>query len=69
MPTYDYKHLDKKIRCSKGRSFTEFQQMTSDALVKCEECKQPVQRLIGSGGGIIFKGTGFYCTDYKKEKK
>lgn len=61
MPTYDYE-------CSKcGHTFEKFQKM-SDALLKsCPKCKGKVHRLIGGGSGIIFKGTGFYETDYKKK--
>jgi len=66
MPTYDY-------RCdSCGHTFDEFQQMSDDALILCPECKErSLRRLIGSGAGIIFKGSGFYETDYKRagEKK
>ncbi len=60
MPTYDYK-------CQKcGHRFELFQTMSAKPLTKCPECEGKVKRLIGSGSGIIFKGSGFYCTDYKK---
>lgn len=60
MPTYDYK-------CQKcGHRFELFQTMSAEPLTKCPECAGKVKRLIGSGSGIIFKGSGFYCTDYKK---
>jgi len=60
VPTYEY-------RCDKcGHRFEEFQKMTDKPLKKCSRCKGPVKRMIGSGGGIIFKGKGFYQTDYKK---
>lgn len=61
MPTYDYK-------CTKcGYEFELFQSM-NDALVKiCPKCKGKVKRLIGSGAGLIFKGSGFYSTDYRSE--
>ena len=66
MPTYDY-------RCdSCGHTVDEFQQMSDDALILCPECEErSLRRLIGSGAGIIFKGSGFYETDYKRagEKK
>jgi hypothetical protein len=39
--------------------------MTDDPLTACPVCDGPVKRLIGAGAGIIFKGSGFYCTDYK----
>jgi putative FmdB family regulatory protein len=61
MPTYDYE-------CGKcGHKFEAFQSITADALKKCPECgKNGLQRLIGAGAGIIFRGSGFYITDYKK---
>ena len=60
MPTYEYK-------CQKcAHSFEVFQTMSAKPLTKCPECAGKVKRLIGSGSGIIFKGSGFYCTDYKK---
>jgi putative FmdB family regulatory protein len=60
MPTYDY-------RCEKcGHIFEAFQQMTAAPLTECPECQGPLQRLIGGGTGLIFKGSGFYITDYKK---
>jgi predicted nucleic acid-binding Zn ribbon protein len=39
--------------------------MNDKPLTKCEECGGVLKRLIGAGAGLIFKGTGFYCTDYK----
>ncbi|MBU1112276.1 MAG: zinc ribbon domain-containing protein [Candidatus Omnitrophica bacterium] len=61
MPTYDYKCLE----C--GNDFEVFQSM-KDALVKtCPKCGGKVKRLIGTGSGLIFKGSGFYATDYKKQ--
>lgn len=61
MPTYEYK-------CSKcDYTFEEFQIMSDKPLKKCPKCKKnKIERLIGSGGAVIFKGTGFYATDYKK---
>lgn len=62
MPTYEYE-------CSKcNKRFDVFQKMTDEPLKTCPDCKGKVTRLIGSGSGIIFKGTGFYETDYKKKK-
>ena len=60
MPTYEYV-------CEKcGHAFEEFQSIKADALKKCPACsKMGLQRLIGSGSGIIFKGSGFYATDYR----
>lgn len=63
MPTYEYKCM----HC--GHKFEEFQSITAKHLEKCPECKKKVKRLIGSGGGLIFKGSGFYATDYRKSPK
>ncbi|MBR6372142.1 MAG: hypothetical protein IKS20_03075 [Victivallales bacterium] len=61
MPTYSYK-------CEKcGCSFERFQGITEEPLKKCEKCGGKVHRLIGGGAGLIFKGSGFYCTDYTKK--
>ena len=60
MPTYDYECK------SCGYRFEEFQKMSDEPLNTCPECGRPVRRLIGTGGGIIFKGSGFYATDYGK---
>lgn len=62
MPNYDYKCL----KCKK--KFEQFQRMSDKPLAKCIYCKGRVQRLIGAGAGLIFKGSGFYATDYKKKK-
>jgi len=58
MPTYDYRCDD----C--GKSFERFQKMSDEPLKQCPECGGHVKRLVGGGSGIIFKGSGFYCTDY-----
>ena len=62
MPTYDYE-------CeSCGHQFEQFQSITAKSTRKCPECgKMKLQRLIGAGAGIIFKGSGFYQTDYRSE--
>lgn len=61
MPTYDYECRD----C--GHEFEQFQSMTAGALRKCPSCgKLKLRRLIGAGAGVIFKGSGFYETDYKR---
>ena len=63
MPTYDYKCLE----CN--YSFEEFQKMTDEPLEVCPSCEGKVKRLIGSGAAPIFKGSGFYQTDYKNTPK
>ena len=62
MPTYEYK-------CDAcGHAFEKFQQITAAPVKKCPECgKSKVRRLISAGGGMIFKGSGFYITDYRSE--
>lgn len=63
MPTYDYE-------CTKcEHKFEVFQQMIDKPLVKCPKCGAKIKRLIGAGSGIIFKGSGFYATDYRKHTK
>ena len=61
MPTYSYKCLD----CD--HQFDAVQRMTADALTVCPECEGKLKRLIGAGAGIIFKGSGFYETDYRSD--
>ena len=62
MPTYDYECPD----CE--HAFEEFQSITAKPLRKCPECgKRRLRRLIGAGAGVIFKGSGFYETDYRSE--
>lgn len=63
MPTYEYECM----HC--GHKFEFSQKITDRPLEKCPKCKQKVKRLIGSGSGIIFKGSGFYATDYRKNPK
>lgn len=62
MPTYDY-------QCgSCGHEFELFQQMSDSVRRKCPDCgKLKLQRLIGTGAGVLFKGSGFYETDYRTE--
>jgi putative FmdB family regulatory protein len=62
MPTYDYKCRD----C--GHTFEEFHSMNKK-LKKCQGCgKNKLERLIGSGGAVLFKGGGFYQTDYRSRR-
>ncbi|MDD5085772.1 MAG: zinc ribbon domain-containing protein [Candidatus Omnitrophica bacterium] len=61
MPTYEYE-------CKKcKKTFEKFQAITALPLKECPVCGGKVRRLIGRGGGIIFKGSGFYETDYKRK--
>jgi putative FmdB family regulatory protein len=62
MPTYDY-------RCDACQYvFEKFQSITAEPVRKCPQCgKKKVKRLLGTGAGIIFKGSGFYQTDYRSE--
>jgi putative FmdB family regulatory protein len=61
MPTYEYKCL------SCEHNFEKFQPITSGTEFECPECGKPAKRQISMGGGIIFKGSGFYTTDYKNK--
>lgn len=61
MPTYNYECL----KCGDG--FEAFQNMSDSPLKSCPKCKGEVKRLIGPGLGLIFKGSGFYATDYKNK--
>ena len=63
MPTYDYKCKN----CN--YTFELFQKMLDEPIKECPKCKGPVTRLIGAGAGPIFKGSGFYQTDYKNNGK
>ncbi len=62
MPTYDY-------ICEKcGHQFEQFQSITARPLRQCPKCrKRQLKRLIGIGSGVIFKGSGFYQTDYRSD--
>jgi len=62
MPTYEY-------RCEECQhEFEKFQSMMEEPVKKCPVCGGKVKRLIGSGAGLIFKGSGFYITDYKRKE-
>lgn len=59
MPTYEYE-------CQKcNHRFEKFQSITEAPVKTCPKCKGRVKRLLGTGSGIIFKGSGFYATDYR----
>ena len=60
MPTYEYRCND----C--GYQFEKFQRITAAHLTECPKCGGKVERLISSGAGLVFKGSGFYETDYKR---
>lgn len=61
MPTYEYK-------CDKcGYQFEQFQKMTDEPRKRCPKCRGKVVRLPGTGAGVIFKGSGFYETDYRSK--
>lgn len=61
MPTYEYK-------CTKcGNIFERFQGIKESPATECPSCKGPVKRLIGTGSGLLFKGSGFYITDYRSK--
>lgn len=61
MPTYEYRCRD----C--GREFELFQRMSDEPRAPCPDCGQGAERLISGGAGLLFKGDGFYITDYRSE--
>ena len=62
MPTYEY-------QCPKGHEFELFQKMSEKPRAKCPVCDKPAMRKISGGAGLVFKGSGFYITDYGKDGK
>ncbi len=60
MPTYEY-------RCPNGHEFEQFQRMSEPPVAKCPVCGADAQRLLSAGAGLLFKGSGFYITDYRSE--
>ncbi|HEY7615133.1 MAG TPA: zinc ribbon domain-containing protein [Gemmatimonadales bacterium] len=62
MPTYEYE-------CPEGHSFEKFQKMTDKPRAKCPVCGRPATRKISGGAGLVFRGSGFYITDYGKDGK
>ena len=63
MPTYEYECQE----CD--HKFEAFQSITDAPLEKCPKCEGKVRKLISAGGGLIFKGSGFYITDYKRKEE
>jgi len=61
MPTYEY-------RCPKGHEFELFQGMSDEPRTPCPECGKIAERLLSGGAGLIFKGEGFYITDYRSDE-
>lgn len=62
MPTYEY-------ACPLGHEFEKFQRMTDRPRARCPECGRVAKRRISGGAGLVFKGSGFYITDYGKDGK
>ena len=62
MPTYEY-------RCPEGHEFELFQKISEKPRTKCPTCGRVASRKISGGAGLVFKGSGFYITDYGKDGK
>jgi putative FmdB family regulatory protein len=62
MPTYEY-------QCPKGHQFEKLQKITDRSRPRCPECGAVAERKISGGAGLLFKGSGFYITDYGKDGK
>lgn len=60
MPTYEY-------RCSRGHEFELFQRMSDEPRADCPTCGDSAQRLLSAGAGFLFRGEGFYITDYRSD--
>ena len=60
MPTYLY-------RCKKGHEFELFHSMSDETPRRCPKCRSGAKRVPGGGAGFLFKGTGFYITDYRSK--
>ena len=61
MPTYEY-------QCPNGHHFERFQRISEEPGAECPECGKSAERLLSAGAGFIFKGSGFYSTDYRSEQ-
>jgi putative FmdB family regulatory protein len=62
MPTYEY-------RCPEGHLFEKLEKMSDKPQARCPVCGKPATRKISGGAGLVFKGSGFYITDYGKDGK
>jgi putative FmdB family regulatory protein len=62
MPTYEYE-------CPEGHGFEKFQKMSDKPRTKCPVCGKAASRKISGGAGLVFRGSGFYITDYGKDGK
>lgn len=60
MPTYEY-------RCPNGHEFEKLQKISDPAEAECPECGEKAERMISGGAGLLFKGSGFYITDYRPD--
>ncbi len=60
MPTYDY-------RCTGGHTFERFQRMSEEPVAECPSCGARAERILSAGAGFLFRGEGFYVTDYRSE--
>jgi putative FmdB family regulatory protein len=60
MPTYEY-------RCANGHTFEQFQKISDPPVASCPECDAAVERVLSGGAGLLFKGSGFYITDYRSD--
>ena len=60
MPTYEY-------RCPKGHAFEVFQRISDEPGAVCPECGENAERQLSAGAGLLFKGSGFYITDYRSD--
>jgi len=61
MPTYEY-------RCPRGHEFEVFQRISDEPGATCPECGEAAERMISAGAGFLFKGEGFYITDYRSKE-
>lgn len=60
MPTYEY-------RCPEGHIFEAFQKITDPPVALCPQCGSEAERQLSAGAGLVFRGSGFYITDYRSE--